>query len=1594
MGCPAYKDLLSRYIDNELSKREREELQAHLQVCSRCSHALAKYRQMEALLGSKASKQVAKPSPAVRDKVLAAIEEQQRQRTSPLHRVMHGHGTPRFSLGRAVGLVVIVGALSVTGLLLAMNPAASGLFGNVASTQGEPSPTPDLALTSVARANATAVAEAALPPAHITSVGPVNTENQPLKSSGVPLDASIAVRFDAAMERTSVEQAWQISPPIPGSFNWVADNEVRFIPYNLGYIPAVTYTLSLSSSAHVLDGGTLAAPFTYTWATVTSPTLLDHDPATDSSVALTESVNLKFSQPMQHDTVQAAFSVAPTVTGKWAWSDDAMSATFRPDAGWLPNTHYRITLGHSAASAANVPLGMDASWQFVSADVARVNFLTAQPGPALPIISFAADLGRYDVPFSLTQPVRTIDQLDFQLYSVTDGNILASQPKLRSLASSQVDVQGAASYSGTVSFGLPAGVYLLVAQTGQRVYLLVGAEQLVAKQAGGQLLLWAARGGKPVAGQELQIYDAAQQLLDDGHSGKDGVYLTNLSDGATPAFILARDGNQTRAVAFIAGQAASSSNVHIYTYTDRAAYSAGDALNFKVVVRSGEAASYALPSGDTSINMTLADERGTVLASVMLRPDNYGMIGGSFPLAAALREGWYTLGAATMGAEQKLRVYVHGLASATTSTRISQTLGVTATASLFNVTLDRDTYSVGDTATVSINNAPATNTLALLTVERNGFVLYRSVVISGSATVALPVSAAMVPAVRVQISLLTAAGPVSSGTDLSVPLTHTMTIKVEPDSDARPGRNAIFTVRVAGAGGQPLPAALSLSVSDAAPASDLSAAFYPTMITPAALYSAAPLPAHPGNEAAAPPATNLAYWGGNLLVEASGVDTYSVALPATARGEWWATARVVGADGSFGQASVNFTLTAPLEVRPLVPASVVQGDRVNIGALLINHTSVPVSGRITLSSDGLTLMGSNPAEQTVDLEPGREQMVTWREQVRRANSVSMVFDFFADDASNKAVSVPLDTSVDASTIVRPATPQQISASGGMTSASASVTTTLPTEPATDLSNMEIEIDPSVASALVGSLGAELDASATGSEAMSALVAEAAQLDAAFSQLQYSKSALPSFNEATVGAMQGVYTNQQADGGWSSDGLSSDVWTTAFTLHNLARSRDAGQDVDSQVTNRALIWLREQLPQMDVAQRAYSYYVLALYDATDLSEVRPMLAAPLDPFGQAALILALERLGDKAAATLLARQLSAEATVDSSNEQASWQSDAVGDDVATALAVQALLQTVPTDPQIGKGVRELLSARVGRRWGTARASIAAFSALMDYTIDSNDGRNIASPQRVSDDVPQPVPSSRQTVGSYGYRLYLNDALITEVDVDPGNPTAARRLIDLSTDKLQSQNVVKLVSIGGSPIYYAITTRYRHSINASFTASDDDASRFNLQNPRALLSAGSGGMSISRSYENLTRPGASDIYSGDTIRITLKLEVSSDATNLRTVVVNDQLPAGFVADGPEQSSPAPSAMGNHNQPDGGQLDDSGATTSPYASFKADASGVSFILDKLLPSATYNFSYLAQATVSGDFSALPATAYPMYQPDNSASSASNLISVLSNK
>ena len=83
------------------------------------------------------------------------------------------------------------------------------------------------------------------PPPKITAVGPTTDEED--------VDAVVQVQFERPVDRLSVEEAFQITPPVPGEFVWFSDTAVTWKPPQLDYSTAYALTLA---GAEAADGDT------------------------------------------------------------------------------------------------------------------------------------------------------------------------------------------------------------------------------------------------------------------------------------------------------------------------------------------------------------------------------------------------------------------------------------------------------------------------------------------------------------------------------------------------------------------------------------------------------------------------------------------------------------------------------------------------------------------------------------------------------------------------------------------------------------------------------------------------------------------------------------------------------------------------------------------------------------------------------------------------------------------------------------------------------------------------------------------------------------------------------------------------------------------------------------------------------------------------------------------------------------------------------------------------------------------------------------------------------------------------------------------
>jgi len=113
----------------------------------------------------------------------------------------------------------------------------------------------------------------------------------------------------------------------------------------------------------------------------TSPLLLERSPARGEEAALDEAITLVFDQPMDTSSVEAAFSIEPSVRGTFSWPD-AVTMLFAPSTGWERATRYQVTLDASAKSGEGLGLREEVGFTFATVGYLEVTQVIPEPDTA------------------------------------------------------------------------------------------------------------------------------------------------------------------------------------------------------------------------------------------------------------------------------------------------------------------------------------------------------------------------------------------------------------------------------------------------------------------------------------------------------------------------------------------------------------------------------------------------------------------------------------------------------------------------------------------------------------------------------------------------------------------------------------------------------------------------------------------------------------------------------------------------------------------------------------------------------------------------------------------------------------------------------------------------------------------------------------------------------------------------------------------------------------------------------------------------------------------------------------------------------------
>lgn len=912
----------------------------------------------------------------------------------------------------------------------------------------------------------------------------------------------------------------------------------------------------------------------------------------------------------------------------------------------------------------------------------------------------------------------------------------------------------------------------------------------------------------------------------------------------------------------------------------------------------------------------------------------------------------------------------------------------------FHLVADRDQYVPGDTAEILIASPFQGQPYALVTVER-GHIRQSEVIqlTSNSQVYRLPITADMAPNVYVSVVIVKGVDDTNPRPDFRMGIAElkvdisqqALKVELTPDkTQASPGDQVTYHVRVTDAAGNPVQAEVSLSLSDLA---TLSLAD-PNSLPPLDFfYSRRAL----GVRTSVPIVYSMedfivdiqeyaqssgmgmgsgggkgsgdwgvieirqdfpdtAYWSAHLTTDAQGEAQAAVKLPDNLT-TWRMDARAVTTDTRLGRTTLDLVSTKPVLIRPQSPRFFVVGDETTLGAAVHNNTDDALTVEVSLQATGITL-NSEPT-QSVQIPARQQAYVTWNVSVpldsTRVDAVFLAKAGNYTDATRPTVGTLDNQGIP---VYRYEVPETVGTSGVVLEGGTVVEAiSLPKAFSVDSGDLTIRTSPSLAASMTDGL-TYLEhypyecVEQTVSKFLPNVVSTRALREAGLND----PTREDHLKEQVSVALQRLYNWQNPDGGWGWWGnQKSSPYTSAYVILGLLEASDAGYGVDDKVLSDGLSFLRRLVSEVNLAgmhtyelnRQAFLLYVLArggdfsqIGLAGQLFDQRENLA--LYARAYLAAVFHASDAGDPRLQTLLAdfngaAILSATGThwEEASEDWWNWNTDTR----TTAIILSVLSQIDAQNPLNLNAVRWLMSNRRDGHWSGTQETAWTLLALTRWMV-----------------------ASGELQANYEFAIGLNG---TRIGGGIANADTLRQTTELKV------SVGELLKDQANRLAFA---RLEGPGNLYYTA------HLTVNLPVEQVQALDQGIIVSRSYYRLDDRNVpvTEAQQGDLLLVKLTVVAPN---SLHYVVVDDPLPAGFEAvDQSLNTNPQSVDVNTYSWKD---LMDYGWGWWSFDHIELRDEKV-VLSAEYLPAGTYTYSYLVRASTPGTFRVIPATAQEFYFPE----------------
>jgi len=915
---------------------------------------------------------------------------------------------------------------------------------------------------------------------------------------------------------------------------------------------------------------------------------------------------------------------------------------------------------------------------------------------------------------------------------------------------------------------------------------------------------------------------------------------------------------------------------------------------------------------------------------------------------------------------------------------------------------DKPSYAVGDVAHILVKN-PLPGAQALVTQERDRVLEQkRTQLATSTETIDVPMTAAHVPNVFVGVALFAGrrAPLVAAAQDTGAPQLklgyielkvdakeRRLAVKVQPHHpSARPREDLRIDVQVSDAAGKGRPAEVTLMAVDEGV---LALTHHATPDPFAAMYAPVPLGVRNyasigelvrsrveedkgetggggGSASTRSRFRDVAFYAANLQADANGHVTAHIQLPDNLT-RYRLMAIAVDGPLRFGSGEGAVQVDKPLMLLPSLPRTVQVGDAFEAAVTLRQQGKEALAGTLQCeAAAGLQLQG--PGQQDFALKPGGSVEKTCRFTAHKAGKVAVTFA--AQTGQDKADSVQETVEV-----VDPQPLQSVASYG------------IAQGPVAQVLQKPLQIEPAagglhVTAAATGVVGLEqglqyLIAYPYGctEQVASQLLAllQVEKLQKTFKLLPETADKAPALIDAAVGRLLDRRSGAQ-DGAFTlwADGDAVEPAATAWALWVLWQAQSQGHALPAEVLQRGAGWLRARLPvavrggrseaAFD-AERAMDLAVLARLGETAPGYLDELFSkrAALTPASQLWLAEALA-LGDGAKGTARAQQLLEELTralqldgetahlpqKPSEEFQALWPSEVR----TNAMLLDVLATVQPEHPLLPRLARWLVQRRQNDRYATTQENAWALQGLLRFfAATEQQAPNLSFAALLGD-------RSVLTGGWQGRSLEVKRAFVPQSELPAG------------------QTPLQVTRTGSGPLYYSLRYDYAPTRQAQVARNAGFLLRRTVLDEAGHLAP-----------EKLKR--------GQHVLVTLTLLADAQRDFVALV---DEVPAGLEPVDFDLSTASQAVKRRLAQLARGKLGNAAEDAAQEAGAAMDSEfshrelaghEVRFFVDHLTPG-VHTFSYIARASVRGQFASHGARAEAMYNPEVFGTSGAAAVAV----